>query len=466
MRHTLRLALALFVSLGCWAGSARAGSLVGSNTVWRYFDAGFQPATNWMQPGFSDSAWLFGAAQLGFGNTNNATTLTHFPGGAPLITAYFRHQFTISDASLVTSLELKLWRDDGAIVYVNGVEVFRSNMPAVPVTYSTLAASAVSSATIPVQVTLPPGVLVNGPNVVAVEVHQVSATSSDLAFALELTSNIDLPPNNVPLGGFGSVTVAANGSVSILLAGYDADGDRLSFQALQPEHGVVTGSNASVVYTPAPGYVGADTFNYMVTDGRAVGYGAIAILVQAVNQPPVAVATASSVSNPGYQTAGLSLIAANNQNVEVILDGSGSTDPNGDALSYSWSIVGGAPFSTNGTLTRSFDVGLWSIALLVSDGIASSIAYVAVEVRTPCQALEKMKIDISAEPGLPPRDAAYLQSILDSACESFSTGRSRQGVQKLERFQKEAQRRLGKDFPFFAGDLIESAQVILDAFKQ
>jgi hypothetical protein len=177
---------------------------------------------------------------------------------------------------------------------------------------------------------------------------------------------------------------------------------------------------------------------------------------------PVAVATVSPVSDPSIKTTGILLIAANNQDAQAILDGSSSSDADGNPLSYSWSIIGGSPFSTNATLTHTFDVGLWGVALVVSDGTTTSTATLAVQVQTPCEALDKMKIDITAEPGMPARDEQRLHAMLDAACRSFNKGHLRQGKQRLELFQSAVQRRLGNSFPFFSEDLIESAQYILD----
>ncbi len=87
-------------------------------------------------------------------------------------------------------------RDDGAVVYINGTEVYRSNMPTGSISYTTLAPKAVegSAESTFLQATLNPGVLVAGTNVIAVEIHQVSRTSSDISFDLALLD----PPAPVP----------------------------------------------------------------------------------------------------------------------------------------------------------------------------------------------------------------------------------------------------------------------------
>jgi hypothetical protein len=94
----------------------------------------------------------------------------------------------VADPAAYTSLILRVLRDDGAVVYVNGVEVLRSNMPGGTITYTTAAPVAVDTAqeSVFAQSDVSPSVLVAGTNVIAVEIHQSSPGSSDLGFDLEL----------------------------------------------------------------------------------------------------------------------------------------------------------------------------------------------------------------------------------------------------------------------------------------
>jgi|GEM_PF-419424 len=168
---------------------------------WKYSDQGTLPAANWADSNYNDASWTFGYAKLGYGD--NAVTAVSYGADAAnkYITTYFRYIFNMANTSQYDSLILRMLRDDGAIVYVNGVEVFRSNMPAGPVTNSTLALSDVSgqnenayfSAVIKNN-------LVNGRNTIAVEVHQASATSDDLAFDFQLIPKpVVMPVINFPV---------------------------------------------------------------------------------------------------------------------------------------------------------------------------------------------------------------------------------------------------------------------------
>lgn len=164
------------------------------NSSWKYEDSGTDlTATNWTSIAYNDSSWAFGNGDLGYGNSN-ATTLSY--GSDPNAkhpTYYFRNTFNVLDSSLYDSLVFDLIRDDGAVVYVNGVEAFRMNMPTTAVDYNTLAPLAVSGVDETTYYRAKTGnLLVNGLNVIAVELHQNSVSSSDLSFDMEV--GFEYPP--------------------------------------------------------------------------------------------------------------------------------------------------------------------------------------------------------------------------------------------------------------------------------
>src|SRR5258705_7115043 len=220
--------------------SAPATIVVFTNSVWRYLDTGVDPGTAWRNLGFNDSTWASGAAQLGFGDGDEATVINSMPNGSPIITAYFRRSFVVSNAAQVASLMVRLWRDDGGIVYINGVEVMRNNMPTGPVDYFTLAsATAADDGNTSVNATVPASMLVNGLNVVAVEVHQVNAFSSDMSFMLELRTTRGASTNRPPVAVSESITVNEDTSASITLQASDPDNYLLTYTYTQPAHCVV-----------------------------------------------------------------------------------------------------------------------------------------------------------------------------------------------------------------------------------
>jgi hypothetical protein len=169
-------------------------TLLARGGVWRYLDDGTSPSSTWRGGGgFADSTWKLGAAQLGFGDGDEKTVIA---SGAPdagdsglsYATYYFRRFITVTDAASFDTVTIRLLRDDGAVVYFNGSEVVRSNMPGGTVTSSTFASAAVSAAEEDTFYTyvVPAATLAEGANVIAVEVHQSSLGSSDVSFDLEL----------------------------------------------------------------------------------------------------------------------------------------------------------------------------------------------------------------------------------------------------------------------------------------
>lgn len=186
----LSLGLLLFIVLALAPATRAADTiLVPTGATWRYLDNGSDQGTAWRAVSFNDSTWSSGPAQLGYGDGDEATTLGFGPdANNKFITSYFRRAFNVTNASLFSGLTLRLLRDDGAIVYLNGVEVWRTNMPTGSVGHLTTASVAIAGAdeTTFVQTTLSSSLLVNGANVLAIELHQSGGTSSDISFDLQL----------------------------------------------------------------------------------------------------------------------------------------------------------------------------------------------------------------------------------------------------------------------------------------
>ena len=170
------------------SSSTTTSTLFPAGSNWRYEDNGINLGTTWRDPGFDDSNWDNGDGRLGFGDNNvNETTINLGPAGDRNITTYFRREFTSTGDYDTATLSIS--RDDGVVVYVNGVEVVRDNLPAGQITYLTTANSAIGNAaeTRFNDFTIPASLLVAGTNTIAVEVHQVNANSSDVGFDAELT---------------------------------------------------------------------------------------------------------------------------------------------------------------------------------------------------------------------------------------------------------------------------------------
>ncbi|MBN1999071.1 lamin tail domain-containing protein, partial [candidate division KSB1 bacterium] len=163
--------------------------LLNTGAVWKYFDDGSSPGTGWNEIDFNDSAWPSGPAQLGYGDDDENTVVDFGPdSNQKYTTTYFRTTFHMTDISHVRSLTFKLLRDDGAVVYLNGNEVLRANMPGGSIQYDTPAAASVGGSDEDTffEYTVDTNALLNGKNTVAVEVHQYNGSSSDISFDLEI----------------------------------------------------------------------------------------------------------------------------------------------------------------------------------------------------------------------------------------------------------------------------------------
>jgi hypothetical protein len=191
------------------------------SNLWRYSDAGADLGSAWRQPGYNDAAWSSARGPFGFGDTGITTTIrSNMPGTTARIpTTYFRSTF-IGTPPLPTNLVMNLRRDDGAVVYHNGVEVYRIYLTNQPVLFSHWANTSVGGDEELAYFAIPisPTNTVAGTNVIAVELHQNSSTSSDASFDLELigTSPPFLPVHDIAIHQFAAPAQALPGSVTQL----------------------------------------------------------------------------------------------------------------------------------------------------------------------------------------------------------------------------------------------------------
>ena len=167
-------------------------ALIARKADWNYLDDGSDQGTAWTASDFDDSGWYTGAAELGFTEGDENTVIT-----SGSLVYYFRHKFTVADISDITALCMKVQRDDGCVIYLNGTEVNRStNMPEGAVTYQTASGDAMSESTSFMYDVALDG-LVAGENVIAVSVHQSSAGSSDVSFDPEFIASRTTKSENV-----------------------------------------------------------------------------------------------------------------------------------------------------------------------------------------------------------------------------------------------------------------------------
>jgi len=177
---------------------ALATSFIPTGAVWKYSDTALNWSNAWIAPSFDDSSWLTGVAK--FGTNDPATTVIRIrDANGFIIPTYFRHSFVVSNAASYTNLAFRVLRDDGCIAYLNGFEIFRMNMPTGTVTFNYYVpdTQAVGGGCTPSSLfcetnyyttNVDAAFLINGTNLLAVELHQVANTGStaDAGFDLAL----------------------------------------------------------------------------------------------------------------------------------------------------------------------------------------------------------------------------------------------------------------------------------------
>jgi hypothetical protein len=146
-----------------------------ANALWRTLPVGTAPEAGWQEAGFDDSAWAESWAPIGWGQGLPITDLD--PASTP-VTTWYRRSFSIEELESVGAVTLDLVLDDGVVVYLNGTEAGRMNLPAGPLTPDTLALVSIGALT-PVALSLPRERLLQGENLLAIELHQSSALDPD-----------------------------------------------------------------------------------------------------------------------------------------------------------------------------------------------------------------------------------------------------------------------------------------------
>ncbi|MCU0339780.1 MAG: hypothetical protein MUE30_07835, partial [Spirosomaceae bacterium] len=166
----LRFALLLIL---CGLEVSAQTVLLPQNTTWKYKADGTDQGTAWRSPSFNDNSWNSGTTEMGFGDSDENTVIGSASNG--YITFYFRKKIAINNPAQFCTIDLRLWRDDGAVVYINNTEVWRSNMPSGTINYLTTAAGTASDDGNTMQtLALPTSYFVNDTNTIAVEIHQAA----------------------------------------------------------------------------------------------------------------------------------------------------------------------------------------------------------------------------------------------------------------------------------------------------
>ncbi|MBQ8361734.1 MAG: CotH kinase family protein [Bacteroidaceae bacterium] len=180
-----------------WAteNGGNAVSLLAAGAAWNYYDQGSLDASDWTAVSFDDSSWGDGQAPLGYytgdsGNGRGYNTFLDYgdDASAKRPTYYFRTEVQLSHTPLSSDVyTLSYTVDDGMIVYVNGQEAARYQMPSGTVGFDTYASTYANGNPDSGTLTLPASLFKKGSNLIAVEVHNNNASSTDIYFDASLS---------------------------------------------------------------------------------------------------------------------------------------------------------------------------------------------------------------------------------------------------------------------------------------
>ncbi|MFD2247248.1 heparin lyase I family protein [Pontibacter ruber] len=268
-------------------------TLVPFGSEWKYLDNGSNQGTAWRSTSFSDLTWKTGSGKFGYGISDATTVVSYGPNAKKkYITTYFRKSITIASASAYTSYTGEVKRDDGVVVYVNGVEVYRNNMPTGTITYTTTATDAKDNGTVAQSFTIPASAFTSGTNVIAVEVHQQRANTPDMAFDLQLIAGSAPPPvNQLPTVSISSpaqgASFAVGQPITVAATASDPEGSlaQVEFFASGTSLGKDLTSPYSVSWTPAT--TGSYTLTARATDAAGASTTSTGVSVTITAAPPV-----------------------------------------------------------------------------------------------------------------------------------------------------------------------------------
>lgn len=266
------------------------------NSAWKYNDSNTALASQWKTATYDVSTWSQGNGPLGYGDPVTTTTATG------LITAYFAKDFTVNLNDLSSTMELGVMRDDGIVVYLNGEEVVRDNMPSGTIDFNTLSSTTIDGAAESVYnvFSIPKSKFVNGNNRISIELHNRGASSSDLRIDAYLKTTSTVTPVScnanhiscftsiVPTAQTNKLIIPTEHKYQLILKegdnyteGGGLVGGQNDFTAYVPKNASSTNGYLSVNHETNPGGVTMAEINYNATTklwqlsrSRAVSFSA------------------------------------------------------------------------------------------------------------------------------------------------------------------------------------------------
>jgi hypothetical protein len=156
--------------------------VVSEGEEWKYLVPSFSSATSWFELDYDDNNWATGATGIGYGDGDDQTLID------PTISLYMRKKFELLDTGSIAYMVLFMDYDDAFVAYLNGKEIARSNISGTPPAYNALANSLHEAllyrGIVPEEFQFnyeyAKSIMREGENILAIEVHNREANSSDL----------------------------------------------------------------------------------------------------------------------------------------------------------------------------------------------------------------------------------------------------------------------------------------------
>ena len=172
-------------------GTSASVQLIKKNETWKYYDQGAAPS-NWTASDFNDSGWSSGQAPLGYKMAGVKTTVSFGDdANRKHPTTYFRKTISLKTTPTRSDIFLLNYQvDDGFVVYVNGKEAGRFNMPSGTITFESFSSSYADDTPLTGTIELSSSLFKSGSNVIAVEIHNNKYASGDQYWAAELFTSV------------------------------------------------------------------------------------------------------------------------------------------------------------------------------------------------------------------------------------------------------------------------------------
>ncbi len=170
-------------------------TIVKSNDQWKYFEGANEPPSNWINIDFNADTWLSGKGGFGYGDNDDSTIISS------VSSVYLRIKFNITDPSQIEEAIFLADYDDAFVAYLNGKEFLRSGISGIRPSFNQLADSQhearLYQGLYPEEIIFTKSEiienLIQGENILAIQVHNINTTSSDLSsnFFLNIGLNVN-----------------------------------------------------------------------------------------------------------------------------------------------------------------------------------------------------------------------------------------------------------------------------------